>query len=141
MQSCSSFKQKANYYNNDITQTPPNMKEHKVLALWDDHSSQLDRLDFAINNHIKYNIFDDDLGFLNFHSDGWPPIPSITMLFEYFSENLVKYNVFLPCFEAVHLSVMFSLVLHWLDCFTVPASECIVHVWCWYKMCVNWKHV
>ena len=35
-----------------------------------------------MKNNIKFNIFDDDLGFLNFHSDGWPPIPSITMLYE-----------------------------------------------------------
>lgn len=82
---------KAKYFNNDIIQSPPNIKGHKVLAFWDDHTSQLDRLEFAIKNHIKYNIFDDDLGFLNFHSDGWPPIPSITMLFE-IRRNLVNSN-------------------------------------------------
>ena len=73
---------KAQYFQNDISKTPPNVKNQKVLAFWDDHTSQLDRLEFSIKNKIKYNIFDDDLGFLNFHSDGWPPIPSITMLYE-----------------------------------------------------------
>ncbi len=73
---------KAKYFQNDIIKTPPNLINHKVLAFWDDHTSQLDRLEFSIQNNIKYNIFDDDLGFLNFHSDGWPPIPSITMLYE-----------------------------------------------------------
>jgi hypothetical protein len=73
---------KAIYFQNDINKTPPNFKNQKVLAFWDDHTSQLDRLEFSIKNNIKYNIFDDDLGFLNFHSDGWPPIPSITMLYE-----------------------------------------------------------
>ena len=82
---------KAKYFNTDINQSPPNIQGHKVLAFWDDHTSQLDRLEFSIRNHIKYNIFDDDLGFLNFHSDGWPPIRSITMLFE-IKRNLVKAN-------------------------------------------------
>ncbi len=82
---------KAKYFNNDINQNPPNLKNHRVLAFWDDHTSQLDRLEFSIKNHIKYNIFDDDLGFLNFHSDGWPPIPSITMLFE-LKRNVVNTN-------------------------------------------------
>lgn len=82
---------KAKYFNSDINQSPPKIQGHKVLAFWDDHTSQLDRLEFSIRNHIKYNIFDDDLGFLNFHSDGWPPIPSITMLFET-KKNIVKTN-------------------------------------------------
>lgn len=80
---------KAHYFKNDINQTPPDLKNHKVLAFWDDHTSQLDRLEFSIKNNIKYNIFDDDLGFLNFHSDGWPPIPSITMLYE-IRNNIIK---------------------------------------------------
>lgn len=82
---------KANYFNNDISKIPPKIDGHKVLAFWDDHTSQLDRLEFSISNNIKYNIFDDDLGFLNFHSDGWPPIPSITMLLE-LKRNLIKRN-------------------------------------------------
>ena len=80
---------KAEYNNFDITASPPDIKNHKVLAFWDDHTSQLDRLEFSLKNNIKFNIFDDDLGFLNFHSDGWPPIPSITMLYE-IKNNLVK---------------------------------------------------
>ena len=82
---------KANYFKSDINENPPKIQNHKVLAFWDDHTSQLSRLEFSIKNHIKYNIFDDDLGFLNFHSDGWPPIPSITMLFE-IRRNLVNSN-------------------------------------------------
>ncbi len=80
---------KAKYFQNDISKSPPNVKNQKVLAFWDDHTSQLDRLKFSIKNNIKYNIFDDDLGFLNFHSDGWPPIPSITMLYE-IKKNILK---------------------------------------------------
>ena len=43
---------KAKYFNNDINQNPPNLKNHRVLAFWDDHTSQLDRLEFSIKNHI-----------------------------------------------------------------------------------------
>ena len=80
---------KAEYFNHDINRNPPDLKGHKVLAFWDDHTSQLDRLEFSIKNDVKFNIFDDDLGFLNFHSDGWPPIPSITMLYEV-KKNIIK---------------------------------------------------
>lgn len=83
---------KASYFNNDITKTPPNLKGHKVLAFWDDHTSQLDRLEFSIKNKIKFNIFDDDLSFLNFHSDGWPPIPSISMLYQ-IKAKIINENV------------------------------------------------
>ena len=31
-------------------------------------------------HNIEYNFFDDDLSSLNIHSDGWPPIPTISML-------------------------------------------------------------
>ncbi len=79
------------YFEHDIHKNPPNFENHKVLAFWDDHTSQLDRLEFSIENKIKFNFFDDDLGFLNFHSDGWPPIPSITMLYE-LKQNLIKEN-------------------------------------------------
>ena len=73
---------KADYFKHDINQDPPNLKNKKVLAFWDDHTSQLDRLEFSIKNKIKFNLFDDDLSFFNFHSDGWPPIPTISMLFD-----------------------------------------------------------
>ena len=36
-----------------------------AIAFWDDHTSQLDRLEFSIKNKIKFNLFDDDLSFLN----------------------------------------------------------------------------
>ena len=81
---------KANYFQQDINQDPPNLKNKKVLAFWDDHTSQLDRLEFSIKNKIKFNLFDDDLSFLNFHSDGWPPIPSISMLFDLKNKIITK---------------------------------------------------
>ena len=72
--------QKATYINTDITKKIPPTKNEKVVALWDDHTSQIDRLKFSLIHNIKYNFFDDDLSSLNIHSDGWPPIPTISML-------------------------------------------------------------
>lgn len=71
---------KATYINTDITKNVPSINNEKVVALWDDHTSQIDRLKFSLINDIQYNFFDDDLSSLNIHSDGWPPIPTISML-------------------------------------------------------------
>ena len=71
---------KATYINTDITNKIPSIKNKKTVALWDDHTSQMDRLKFSQQYNIQYNFFDDDLSFLNIHSDGWPPIPTISML-------------------------------------------------------------
>ena len=71
---------KATYLNTDITKNVPSMHNEKVVALWDDHTSQIDRLKFSLMHNIEYNFFDDDLSSLNIHSDGWPPIPTISML-------------------------------------------------------------
>ena len=71
---------KATYINTDITNKIPPITNKKIVALWDDHTSQMDRLKFSQKHNIQYNFFDDDLSFLNIHSDGWPPIPTISML-------------------------------------------------------------
>ena len=71
---------KATYVNTDITKNVPSIHNEKVVALWDDHTSQIDRLKFSLMHNIEYNFFDDDLSSLNIHSDGWPPIPTISML-------------------------------------------------------------
>lgn len=88
---------KATYYNHDINYQEPNLQNEKVLAFWDDHTSQLDRLLFSLEKKIKYNFFDDDLGFLNFHSDGWPPVPSISMLKEIKDKIIIRDRIDWVC--------------------------------------------
>ena len=88
---------KAVYINHDIQFKIPDLKNHKVLAFWDDHTSQLDRLLLSLREGIKYNIFDDDLSFLNFHSDGWPPIPTISMLKEVKNKAITKKEINWVC--------------------------------------------
>lgn len=51
-----------------------------TLAFYDDHVSHYDRLKFSNKIGIKYLIFDDDINFLTIHSDGWPSIPTISMV-------------------------------------------------------------
>ena len=79
---------KAKYINSDIIYKIPMIKNKKTVALWDDHTSQLDRLKFSQENNIDYNFFDDDLSLLNIHSDGWPPVPTISML-----QDIKKNNI------------------------------------------------
>ena len=83
---------KAKYFNHDVTVNYPNFLNEVSFALWDDHTSHLNRLKFSLKHKIKYNIFDDDLGFTNFHSDGWPPIPSISMLHEIRNKIITKHK-------------------------------------------------
>ena len=82
---------KARYINSDISREVPIIKNLKTVALWDDHTSQLDRLKFSQKHKIEYNFFDDDLSLLNIHSDGWPPIPTISMLKD-IKSNDIKYD-------------------------------------------------
>jgi hypothetical protein len=79
---------KAQYFNSDISNDIPSIKNKKVVALWDDHTSQLDRLKFSEEHKIEYNFFDDDLSILNIHSDGWPPVPTISMLKDIKDNNI-----------------------------------------------------
>lgn len=71
----------AEYFENDISLSKIKF-DHNTLAFWDDHCSQFDRFNFSKEHNIKNNIFDDDLSFFNFHSDGWPPLPTMNMLLD-----------------------------------------------------------
>jgi len=85
------YKSKKAIYNKcDITKKNPMLLGENIFALWDDHVSHYDRLQYSFAKRIKYNLFDDDLSFLNFHSDGWPPIPSLQMILNFKNELLNK---------------------------------------------------
>jgi len=80
------------YCNYDIKNYDFNKKliSNKTLSFFDDHVSQLDRLKLSDRLKIKYIVFDDDVNYSTTHSDGWPSIPTISMLssknqFPYFS--------------------------------------------------------
>jgi len=77
------YKSKKAIYNKcDISMKTPAFLGNNIFAIWDDHVSHYDRLQFSFAKKIKYNLFDDDLSFLNFHSDGWPAVPTLQMLLD-----------------------------------------------------------
>lgn len=85
------YKSKRAIYNNcDISKKEPILLGNNLFALWDDHVSHYDRLRYSFAKKIKYNLFDDDVSFLNFHSDGWPPIPTLQMMLNFKNELLNK---------------------------------------------------
>ena len=61
-----------------------------TLAFFEDHISQYDRLSFANKKKIKYLIFDDDINLSAVHSDGWPAIPTISMVVD--KSNIKKFD-------------------------------------------------
>lgn len=71
---------KAEYFEHDITEWNSNADSENVLALFDDHVSQYDRLQYSYDHGFKYLVFDDDVTHLNVHSDGWPPVPTLNMI-------------------------------------------------------------
>jgi hypothetical protein len=74
---------KAIYYEKDISEVDLITRGKKCLALFDDHVSQFDRLNYCHNNGVKNIIFDDDVSIETVHSDGWPPIPTANMVIRY----------------------------------------------------------
>ena len=63
----------------------------KSAAFFDDHVSQLQRFSLSDNLNIPIMIFDDDLKFEAIHSDGWPAIPTISMIKEKISLKKIKW--------------------------------------------------
>lgn len=74
------YSKKAQYYNYDIATKISSIKNKNFGALWDDHTSQQDRLKFSQQHNREFNYFDDDLSLLNIHSDGRLPVPTISVL-------------------------------------------------------------
>lgn len=71
---------RATYYENDMSQTNLNASTEPSLAFFDDHVSHYDRFMIGHKLGMKGMVFDDDVTHLSVHSDGWPPIPTISML-------------------------------------------------------------
>jgi hypothetical protein len=80
---------RALYFERDISEIDlSKYSKYKSAALFDDHVSHLERLLWCKEHKIKFAIFDDDVSPLSIHSDGWPPVPTLNMLFNY--ERLPK---------------------------------------------------
>ena len=73
---------KAQYIEDDISKHPLDIRGRRTIAFFDDHVSHLERLKLSDAYGIPFMVFDDDVTFLNVHSDGWPPLPSISMLLD-----------------------------------------------------------
>lgn len=73
---------KAIYFEADIASQDLPIAGKRTIAFFDDHVSHLDRLKLANSYEIPFMVFDDDVSFLNAHSDGWPPLPTVSMLFD-----------------------------------------------------------
>ncbi|RQW62315.1 hypothetical protein [Vibrio viridaestus] len=74
---------KAKYFESDINNIDNILFENFDFAFFDDHVSHYDRLCFCLKNNIKVVIMDDDVSIEQVHSDGWPPIPTAAMVFDY----------------------------------------------------------
>lgn len=82
---------KIKYYNSDVEETAKINFQNVDFALFDDHVSHYDRLKFCLINKINAIILDDDVGLTQVHSDGWPPIPTASMIYNY-SKIPKKFN-------------------------------------------------
>jgi len=74
---------KATYFEKDVLENSDVDHSDFDFALFDDHVSHYDRLLFADANKVKNLIMDDDVSVLQAHADGWPPVPSTSMVFDY----------------------------------------------------------
>lgn len=74
---------KASYFEQDLSQISDIDYTNVDFAFFDDHVSIYDRLKLCVLNKINFVVVDDDVSLTQVHSDGWPPIPTASMLFEY----------------------------------------------------------
>lgn len=80
---------RADYYEMDLTNNQNNRNDGVSLAFFDDHVSHYDRLMYCVKENIDFVVLDDDVSVLSVHSDGWPPIPTASMIFDY---NNIPHN-------------------------------------------------
>lgn len=77
------FSKKASYFENEISQVNNIDFSTVDFAFFDDHVSIYDRLKLCLDNKIEIVVVDDDVGISQVHSDGWPPIPTASMIYNY----------------------------------------------------------
>ena len=72
----------AKYVNYDIKEYDFKSKKNfsNCLAFFDDHISQYDRFIFCKERKIPFIVFDDDNDYFTIHGNGWPSIPTISMI-------------------------------------------------------------
>lgn len=74
----------------EISKRFPEVNGEKTVIFYDDHMPHIDRFTLSEKKNIKYSIFDDDVSFLNLHSDGWPPLPTIKMILDDKFQNKLR---------------------------------------------------
>ncbi len=82
---------KATYFECDISSVKDVKIDNIDFAFFDDHVSHYDRLLYCVLNNIDAVILDDDVGITQVHSDGWPPVPTAAMIYDY-AEIPHKFN-------------------------------------------------
>ncbi|MDC0370951.1 hypothetical protein OAM86_03905, partial [Porticoccaceae bacterium] len=75
--------EKATYYERDLSLVDDINFGSVNFAFFDDHVSIYDRLQLCLQNKIEIVVVDDDVSLTQVHSDGWPPIPTASMVFNY----------------------------------------------------------
>jgi hypothetical protein len=75
--------EKASYFESDLSLVTEVDFSNIDFAFFDDHVSIYDRLKFCLENKIKIVVVDDDVSLTQVHTDGWPPIPTASMIFNY----------------------------------------------------------
>ena len=75
--------EKATYYENDITHFDEIDLGDVDFAFFDDHVSIYERLKLCLKNKIQVVVVDDDVSLTQVHSDGSPPVPTASMIFNY----------------------------------------------------------
>ena len=88
------YSKSSKYCEHDIEEYNFNSKKlnlKKSCFIFDDHVSQLNRFEFCDNLKVGFIVFDDDINFETVHSDGWPAIPTISMIKDKFFLKKIKW--------------------------------------------------
>lgn len=74
---------KASYYEHDITFFDEIDLGTVDFAFFDDHVSIYERLKLCLKNKIQILVVDDDVSLTQVHTDGSPPVPTASMIYNY----------------------------------------------------------